>query len=75
VDREAVFARRLGEPMAVERIVVVAEEDALPVVAALDDVQRLIGEEQAANARNGCELCRHTRNNSTLTPITQLPFL
>jgi hypothetical protein len=48
MDGKAVFQRGLGEPIAVVRVVVRGEENALAVVAAPDDVQRLIGEKDAA---------------------------
>jgi len=54
MDGKAVFPRGLGEPIAVERVVVRGEENALAVIAAPDDVQRLIGEKDAAEARHDC---------------------
>jgi hypothetical protein len=55
MDRAA--RRGLAEPAEIADVVVTLEEDALPVVATLDHVQRLILDEipaQALHARSDC---------------------
>ena len=44
MDATAVSSRRLGQPIVVSGIVLDGEEDGAAIVAALDDVQRLISE-------------------------------
>jgi hypothetical protein len=41
VNDAAIFSRRLGEPIALARIIVVIEEDCLTIIAAPYHVQRL----------------------------------
>ena len=48
VDGAAVARGRLAEPVAIACVVLVGKEDALQVIAALDHMQRLIGDEIAA---------------------------
>ena len=50
VNDAAIFSGRLGEPIAVARIIVVIEEDRLTIIAALDHVQRLLRQEIAPQA-------------------------
>jgi hypothetical protein len=52
VDGAAILRRRLRQPAPVAGIVVVAEKDGAAIVAALDDVQRLIGEKIPAKTRH-----------------------
>jgi hypothetical protein len=48
VDATAIASGRLGQPIVVAGIILDGEEDGAAIVAALDDVQRLVGEEIAA---------------------------
>jgi hypothetical protein len=48
MDAAEIASRRLGQPVAVSGIILDGEEDGAAIVAALDDVQRLVGEEIAA---------------------------
>ena len=58
VNHAAIFSRRLGEPVAVARIIVVIEEDRLAIIAALDHVQRLLRQEITPQAWH-CRLPDH----------------
>jgi hypothetical protein len=75
MDGAAMARRRLGEPRAIELVVLVAKEHGLAVVAALDQMQGLIGQEISAEPSHGAPLrscwLQHIRRprNSTLTPI------
>src|SRR6266404_4607276 len=48
MDAATIASRRLGQPVSVSGIILDGEEDGAAIVAALDDVQLLVGEEIAA---------------------------
>ena len=75
MDGKAAFPRGLGEPIAVVRVVVRGEENALAVIAALDDVRRLIGEKDPAEARHDCCAYAHTRKKINSDPDYSRYFL
>jgi hypothetical protein len=47
---QPVRGRRLNQPFAIARVIVIREKDGLPVVAALDHMQRLTLDEPASQA-------------------------
>jgi len=51
MDQAAVLARRFGEPAQVARVVLGRKEHRATVIAALDHVERLIGQKIAAEPR------------------------
>ena len=53
VDQTAVFGGCFGEPVTVVFVVFDVEEDRAAIVAALDHVQRLVGQEIAAVPSHG----------------------
>lgn len=77
MDGAAMARRRLAEPKAIARVILVVKEGRRPVVAALDHVQRLIGQEIPTKTRHPRPHPR-TRNaslpdaatKSTLTPFS-----
>ena len=58
VDGATMGCRRFGKPAVQPPVIVSAKEDRLTVVAALDHVQRLIGQKITAE----------TRHDATMTP-------
>ncbi len=48
MDRQPVFGCSRREPVAVAIIIVLGKEDRLAIIAALDHMQRLIGNEEAS---------------------------
>jgi hypothetical protein len=62
----AVRGGGLDQPVAVAAIIVRGEEDGLAVVAALDDVERLIGHEEAARAGHRPTIARARRGKNPL---------
>jgi hypothetical protein len=58
VDGAVVRRRRFGKPGMQPPVIVSAKEDRLTVVAALDHMQRLIGQEITAEARHAATMPR-----------------
>jgi len=53
-DLDAEFGAGRGEPIAIEGVVLVAEENALAAVASLRDMMRRAGKDDAGDARHAC---------------------
>jgi hypothetical protein len=61
VDAAAIALCSFREPPSVLDVVVFAEEDRAAIVAALDDVERLIGQEGATESGHGAALSETAR--------------
>jgi hypothetical protein len=61
VHGAAILCGGFGEPAPVKRIILVVEEDGLTVVAALDDVERLLRDEIPSETRHDRCLCFRSR--------------
>src|SRR6266567_4483109 len=67
VNGAAIISRRLAKPIAIARIVFIGKEGRRAIVAALDQVQRLIRQEVTAKPRH-----RSTREHHALRSVPVL---